>query len=197
MTSRSMNISCFGTGSTHRDNAETGSNQIRPRIFETVILAGYAVLVASAIAHHEPWADEAQAWQLARYLSLHDLFVTYLHYEVHPILWYVLLRTLNFGGFPTAECIGFVERLELLDSALPVLFAVSEIPESSFAVYLFSSLSICRRGAKLCACAPYCSILWRWRWRKNAWCSVLLGLLANVETSCGGYFRRSRGRLLH
>jgi hypothetical protein len=72
--------------------------QIRPRIFETGILAGYAAIVASAIAHHEPWADEAQAWQLARNLSLHDLFFTYLHYEGHPILWFVVLRALNLLG---------------------------------------------------------------------------------------------------
>src|SRR5690242_15839774 len=73
-------------------------NQIRLRGFETVILAGYAAIVASAIAHHEPWADEAQAWQLARNLPLHDLFLTNLHYEGHPILWYVLLRILNLGN---------------------------------------------------------------------------------------------------
>ena len=28
---------------------------------EFVALAGYIVLVASAVARHEPWADEAQA----------------------------------------------------------------------------------------------------------------------------------------
>src|SRR5579863_6732598 len=72
--------------------------QIRSKAFETAILAGYALIVASAIAHHEPWADEAQAWQLARYLSLHDLFFTYLHYEGHPILWFVALRAMNLLG---------------------------------------------------------------------------------------------------
>ena len=43
-------------------------NQIRFKGFETAILAAYTVLLGSAIAHHEPWADEAQAWQLARNL---------------------------------------------------------------------------------------------------------------------------------
>ncbi len=61
-------------------------NQIRSKGLETLVLAGYAVFVASAIAHHEPWADEAQAWQLARNVSLHGLLATYLHYEGHLIL---------------------------------------------------------------------------------------------------------------
>ncbi len=58
---------------------------------EWICLALYSWLVASMIAHHEPWADEAQAWMLARSLSLWQLFHTYLHYEGSPGLWHLLL----------------------------------------------------------------------------------------------------------
>src|ERR1700683_4163321 len=51
----------------------------------------YAALVAFAIPYHEPWVDEAQAWQLARSLSLTSLFKTYIRYEGSPGLWHFLL----------------------------------------------------------------------------------------------------------
>jgi hypothetical protein len=51
----------------------------------------YAALVAFAIPCHEPWVDEAQAWQLARSLSLPSLFKTYIRYEGSPGLWHFLL----------------------------------------------------------------------------------------------------------
>ncbi len=54
-------------------------------------LSFYAALVAFAIPYHEPWVDEAQAWQLARNLSLTSLFKTYIRYEGAPGLWHFLL----------------------------------------------------------------------------------------------------------
>jgi hypothetical protein len=61
---------------------------------EVIILAAYSLLVAWTVAHHVPWADEAQAWLLARDSSLHDLFQVNLHYEGSPGLWYLFLWVL-------------------------------------------------------------------------------------------------------
>src|ERR1700693_2917585 len=63
----------------------------------------YIIMVALAIAHHEPWADEAQAWQISRTASLKGILGTYLHYEGSPGLWNLLLWLLNkchvsYGG---------------------------------------------------------------------------------------------------
>src|SRR4051812_33338704 len=58
---------------------------------ECISLSLYAALVAFAIPYHEPFVDEAQSWQLARSLSLYDLFHTYLRYEGSPGLWHFLL----------------------------------------------------------------------------------------------------------
>ena len=54
----------------------------------------YAVMVFAAIRHHELWADEAQAWLLARDVSLGDLWLHFLHYEGSPGLWQTLLHVL-------------------------------------------------------------------------------------------------------
>ena len=58
---------------------------------ETGALLCFCALLFPAIAHHESWFDEAQAWLLARDCSLRDLFVHRLHYEGAPGLWHALL----------------------------------------------------------------------------------------------------------
>lgn len=52
--------------------------------------AGYVIFMWVAITHHEPWADEAQAWLLARDLNPITL-MRFLPYEGTPGLWHLLL----------------------------------------------------------------------------------------------------------
>ena len=63
-------------------------------VAEIVTLCLYAGLLAWAIPHHEPWADEAQAWQIVRTLPLRQIFPE-LSYEGHPGLWYICLWVLS------------------------------------------------------------------------------------------------------
>ncbi|MGB6686355.1 MAG: hypothetical protein WBE76_00770 [Terracidiphilus sp.] len=58
---------------------------------ESTVLSIYVVLLTWTLAHHIPWADEAQAWQLSRELSLPALFAHYLRLEGAPGLWYIPL----------------------------------------------------------------------------------------------------------
>jgi hypothetical protein len=58
---------------------------------EAVVLAAYTALVAWTVAHHIPWADEAQAWLMARDATLREIFGTDLHYEGSPGLWHFFL----------------------------------------------------------------------------------------------------------
>ncbi|OFX62088.1 MAG: hypothetical protein A2046_16760 [Bacteroidetes bacterium GWA2_30_7] len=51
----------------------------------------YVVLVIFLIPYHEPWADEAQAWLMARDSNISQLLFTNLHYEGSPGLWHILL----------------------------------------------------------------------------------------------------------
>jgi len=156
--------------------------QIRSKAFENAILTGYAAIVASAIAHHEPWADEAQAWQLARNLSLHDLFVTYLHYDVHPILWYVLLRILNLMGISYSGMHWICGAIGVAGTAL-FLFC-SPFPKYlrallPFTYFLLFQYAVVARGYVLIPLLFYLVAL---QWEKRIFSTaVLLGLLANVE----------------
>jgi hypothetical protein len=61
------------------------------RIADVFVFGLWSVLVAVVLRHHEPWADEAQAWLLARDLDLKALWFHELRYEGTPGLWHTIL----------------------------------------------------------------------------------------------------------
>jgi hypothetical protein len=63
-------------------------------------VAVYALLLVTTILRHEPWADEAQAWLLARDAGLWDLWAHLLHYEGSPGIWQTLLHFVVRTGMP-------------------------------------------------------------------------------------------------
>lgn len=65
--------------------------ELRSHWPEWATISVFAAVVAFAIPYHEPWADEAEAWQLARSLSIRELFQTYVRYDPTPGLWHLLL----------------------------------------------------------------------------------------------------------
>jgi hypothetical protein len=93
-------------------------NAPRPWIY----LAGgvYALVVALTVPRHEPWADEAQSWLLARDASLAQLWGHLLHYEGTPGLWQTLLHALIRLGLPYSAY-GFVSALLALGSVVLLL----------------------------------------------------------------------------
>src|ERR1700751_3189963 len=82
-------------GSGSAEHALSSRYLSRPFWPEWTALTLYTALVTLAIPYHEPFVDEAQAWQLARTLSLPSLFVRYIRYEGTPGLWHFLLWVLN------------------------------------------------------------------------------------------------------
>ena len=58
---------------------------------EIGVILFFAISYIVVTIFHEPWFDEAQAWQIARCASLKDILFTIPHYEGHPALWHLLL----------------------------------------------------------------------------------------------------------
>src|SRR5579862_3245787 len=82
--------------------------------------AAYAALLSFTISRHEPWADEAQSWLLARDATLAQLWGRLLHYEGTPGLWQTLLHALIRLGLPY-PALGFVSAAFALTSVILVL----------------------------------------------------------------------------
>jgi len=51
-------------------------------------------------AHHEPWADEAQAWLIGRDATVWEILSEYARCEGQPVLWHLILKSLIWCGLP-------------------------------------------------------------------------------------------------
>jgi hypothetical protein len=150
---------------------------------EIVTLCLYAGLLAWAIPHHEPWADEAQAWQIVRSLRPAQIFHI-LSYEGHPGLWYLCLWVLSrlhvgYAGMRwVAGAIGF--------AGVAVLVAASPFPRFiklllPFTFYLAFQYAVVARSYVLSPLLIFlCAYFWPHRLQRPVTIALCLGLLANV-----------------
>jgi hypothetical protein len=142
----------------------------------------YAALVAFAIPYHEPWADEAQAWQLARSLSLRALFQTQIRYETSPGLWHLLLWVLirahvSYSGLHwiCGVIATVASALLLLKSPFPRYLKLL-LPFSYFLLFQYAVV------ARSYVLAPILLFSIALNWKKNPFIlALLLGLLANLS----------------
>jgi len=65
-------------------------NKNKLNVLYFLIFIVYIAIIFITGYHHEPWADEAQAFLHARDFSISELIFEKLKYEGHPILWYFL-----------------------------------------------------------------------------------------------------------
>ena len=154
---------------------------IRSRWPESAVLFVYSALIAFMIPHHEPWADEAQQWMLARSVSLWQLFRTYLHYEGQPGLWHLLLWLLTRVGVGYTGMHWVCGALGVCSVAF--LLFCSPFPRwlklsAPFTAFLFYQYPIVARSYVLAALLIFCVAAC---WRRGAVpLAILLGLLANT-----------------
>ncbi|HTW77975.1 MAG TPA: hypothetical protein VME23_00395 [Terracidiphilus sp.] len=148
---------------------------------EWCALALYAALVACAIPYHEPWADEAQTWQLAHSLPLLSLFKTYIRYEVSPGLWPLLLWILIRLHITYAGLHWICGLIAAAGAAL--LLFKSPFPRwlklpLPFTCFLLFQYAVVARNYVL---APPLMFLAAILWKKSPLrLALVLGLLANV-----------------
>ena len=85
---------------TDRIMEQAAIKEKQSKVTEWLIFATYAILLIVISCFHEPWYDEAEAWQMARGASIHDLLFYIPHYEGHPSLWYLILAIPAKLGVP-------------------------------------------------------------------------------------------------
>lgn len=120
----------------------------KDKLISYFIIFMYALIVGITMYYHEPWFDEAQAWLIARDVSIKDLFTTYLRYEGHPPLWYLILMPFAKLGVPYEIGIKLPTfifavtsvALLVLRSPFPKLVKYS-LPFTFFILYQFAVIS--------------------------------------------------------
>lgn len=73
---------------------------IKGYVPETLAMVLYIVLHIVISMFHEPWYDEAEAWQIAKCASLKEILFVIPHYEGHPPLWHLVLAPFAKSGAP-------------------------------------------------------------------------------------------------
>ncbi len=199
---------------------ELPRNILRDHLPEWIALAMYLSLVALILLHHEPVADEAQAWQLARTLSIGKMFHA-LRYEGSPGLWHLLLWILSRAHVSYTGLHWICAAIAFIGAALLVFRA--PFPRYirlvlPFTFFLAFQYAIVARSYVLFPPLVFAlADSWHNGWKRLWTIALLLGLMANISLHCavisGGFaivyaverFRRgatpdersrSRGRLM-
>lgn len=100
------------------------SGKNRKRVYSCVLLL-YCGLHLATTVFHEPWYDEAEAWQIARCASVKDILFTIPHYEGHPPLWHLILAIPAKLNLPYELSLSLIS---LLFSALAVALFLKYAP---------------------------------------------------------------------
>ncbi len=159
------------------------SKAIKKRWPEAVFLC-YILVGFILVLNHESWRDEAQAWQIAKQLSLPDMF-RQLKYEGHPCLWYLLLFPFAKLGFPFSW-MGLIS-LFLMGAAAWLILKKAPFSApvkilvvfSSFFVYYFPVVS--RSYALIPPLLAWLAVLYPRRGEKPVWYGTALALLTQTH----------------
>ena len=144
--------------------------------FALLVTGAYGLALAVLLAHHEMWADEIQAWLLARDSGgVLDLLAN-LKYEGHPPLWYLLLMPLTrMTNDPSVmQALHWIIALSaiyvIVRHAPFTALQRALLPFGYYPLYEYGVISRNYALGLLCAAAA-CSLFRRWRqtpWRLGA-----------------------------
>lgn len=153
--------------------------------FEYIVLVVYFALTLFISLYHEKWVDEAQAWFIAKNLSVVGIWQQ-MHYELTSGLWYFLLHFAIYLGFGLNT-----ETILKILVMLPSIFIIakySPFPKWQkiliiFSFYLAYEYPIAGRNYAL-NISLYIITFWIFiaKNRSNFWLSVFILLLANSGT---------------
>jgi hypothetical protein len=131
---------------------------------ECLVLLVYTAIAAVAVWFHEPWADEAQAWLIARDLGIGGI-LHQMGYEGSPPLWHLLLCGLIRLHLPYAA-LGAVSLI-LVAAGMYIWLRWSPLPAPvrllvPFAFYYQYQYAVVARSYALSTLLAFAAVaLWR------------------------------------
>lgn len=130
-------------------------DSFRGRSWENACFVLYLIGHCIISMFHEPWFDEAQAWNIARDASLKDMLFEITHYEGHPSLWHLVLSPFAKLGVPYELSLCIVSLI-FSGTAVAILIYKSPFPRIvrlllPFTYFFFYQYGVIAR--------PYCMML--------------------------------------
>jgi len=92
------------------------------RLGDAGVLLSYTLVVLWTIRYHEKWADEAQAWLIARDLDLRSIWFHELRYEGSPGLWHTILWVAQHVFHAGYGAIGYIALAFAITGVAVLLF---------------------------------------------------------------------------
>ena len=89
---------------------------------EYIVFVLFILFYMIIAGFHEPWFDEAQAWQIGRCASIEKMIFLLPHYEGHPPLWWLILSIPAKMGLPFEVGLKMVGMLISVLSAYLIIF---------------------------------------------------------------------------
>jgi hypothetical protein len=151
---------------------------------ECLVLLIFTAFAAVAVWFHEPWADEAQAWLIARDLGIHGI-LHQMGYEGSPPLWHLLLWGLIRLHLPYAA-LGAVS-LALVAAGMYIWLRWSPLPAPvrllvPFAFYYQYQYAVVSRSYALSTALAFAAVaLWRAKPVRVIFLGVVVALLAQTN----------------
>lgn len=101
---------------------DLGNDSSPERKAEVFLFLCFCISFLVICFFHEPWYDEALAWQIARTGSLKNILFSVPHYEGHPPFWYLLLAVPARIGVPYEIGLKTVSGIATIISVWLILF---------------------------------------------------------------------------
>lgn len=141
-------------------------------------------MVIATVARHEPWADEAQAWLIARDRGFWDMLWRGVRYEGTPGLWHALLWIPAHAGMPYAAMSWIAAAIAIAGICVLLRFAPFPAPLRlllPFTFFLGYQYAAVARSYVLFPLLCFVAAAF-FRKRRTVGLAVSLALLANVSS---------------
>jgi hypothetical protein len=92
------------------------------RVADLGVLGAWIALVGFTLQYHEKWADEAQAWLIARDLDLKSIWFHELRYEGSPGLWHTILWVAQHVFHARYGALGYIGMAGAIAGAAVLIF---------------------------------------------------------------------------
>lgn len=157
--------------------------------FNAAVLIAFMLLAGYGSFHHQMWRDEIQAWLIARDSANPWEMVRNLHFDGHPILWYLLI----WPGSRLTWNPDAMKPVSLLAATIGVALFLWRGPWSRaekllwpFGYYALFEYTIRNRSYSigLLLLIVFC-VLWHARERRIVAIATVLGLMSNVHLYFG------------
>jgi len=122
---------------------------------EYIVFFLFIIAYCVISSFHEPWFDEAQAWQIAKCADLKEILFELPHYEGHPPLWHLILAIPAKSGLSFEIGLKLTGLLITSLSAALMLFR-SKLPRAARLLLPFSYFFFYQYGVIV---RPYCLML--------------------------------------